>query len=127
MQNPETNKANALKFYDEFFNRHDLDAADRYIGDTYIQHNPNVPDGRDAFKAGFKRIFSEFPQRHSTIHRAIAEGDLVALHLLTQKTPDDRGTAIVDIFRFDDAGLIVEHWDVQQPVPETSANQNGMM
>jgi predicted SnoaL-like aldol condensation-catalyzing enzyme len=120
------NKQRAVAFYGEFFNRHDLSAAERYIAPTYIQHNPRVANGRDAFVAAFTSIFARYPQRHSTIHSAIADGDLVALHVHTVTGEDDLGTAIVDIFRFDSAGNIVEHWDVMQPVPATTASGNGM-
>ncbi|MCA1323364.1 ester cyclase [Herbaspirillum sp. alder98] len=120
------NKQRALAFYGEFFNRHDLSAAERYIAPAYIQHNPRVANGRDAFVAAFTAIFARYPQRHSTIHAAIAEGDLVALHVHTVTDSNDIGMAIVDIFRFDNAGNIVEHWDVMQPVPATTASGNGM-
>lgn len=124
--NAARNKQRALAFYGEFFNRHDLSAAERYIAPGYIQHNPRVANGRDAFKAAFATIFSRYPERHSTIHAAIAEGDLVALHVHTTTSSSDIGMAIVDIFRFDNAGNIVEHWDVMQAVPATTASGNGM-
>ncbi|MBF5002939.1 nuclear transport factor 2 family protein [Diaphorobacter caeni] len=120
------NKASAMAFYNEFFNQHDLSAADRYIGDTYIQHNPRVANGREAFKSTFAQIFKQNPGRRSTIARAVAEGDLVMLHVHTVTGPGDRGSAIVDIFRFDANGKIVEHWDVIQPVPDKTASGNGM-
>ncbi len=120
------NKQNAVAFYNQMFNQHDLTAADRFIGDTYTQHNPRVPDGREPFKNAFAQIFKQFPQRQSTIVKAIAEGDLVALHVHTRNDPSDRGVAIVDIFRFDASGKIVEHWDVIQPVPESTASGNTM-
>ncbi|NUU02395.1 nuclear transport factor 2 family protein [Herbaspirillum robiniae] len=122
----EANKRNALAFYDAFFNRHDLTAAQRYVAPGYIQHNPRVASGRDAFVNAFTQIFARYPQRRSTVHKAIADGDLVALHVHTVTGPDDRGMAIVDIFRFDGDGKIVEHWDVMQPVPESTASGNGM-
>ena len=74
---------------------------------------------------GFTRVFAQFPQRHSQIVRTIAEGDLVVLHVHLTKSPEDRGTSVVDIFRLDH-GRIVEHWDVQQAVPEQAANSNTM-
>lgn len=121
------NKKNAVDFYNQFFNQHDLSAAERYISPTtYIQHNPHVPNGRDAFVKTFEGIFQQNPQRQSTIKTAIAEGDLVALHVFSTNNPQDRGSAIVDIFRFDASGKIVEHWDVIQPVPEKTASGNGM-
>ena len=121
------NKKNAVDFYNQFFNQHDLSAAERYISPTtYIQHNPHVPNGRDAFVKTFEGIFKQNPQRQSTIKAAIAEGDLVALHVFSTTNLQDRGSAIVDIFRFDASGKIVEHWDVIQPVPEKTASGNGM-
>ena len=121
------NKKNAVDFYNQFFNQHDLSAATRYISDTtYIQHNPHVPNGRDAFVAAFTQIFKQYPQRQSTIKAVMGEGNLVALHVHSVNGPGDRGSAIVDIFRFDDNGKIVEHWDVMQPIPETTASGNGM-
>ena len=121
------NKKNAVDFYNQFFNQHDLSAAERYISPTtYIQHNPHVPNGRDAFVKAFTGIFQQNPQRQSVIKAAIAEGDLVALHVFSTNNPQDRGSAIVDIFRFDASGKIVEHWDVIQPVPEKTASGNGM-
>lgn len=119
------NREVVVAFYERFFNQHDLSAADRYIGDVYIQHNPNVPNGRKAFAEGFTRVFAQFPQRHSQIVRAIPEGDLVVLHVHLTKSPEDRGAAVVDIFRLDH-GRIVEHWDVQQTIPEQAANNNTM-
>lgn len=120
------NKQSAVTFYDQFFNKHDLTAADRFIGDSYTQHNPRVPNGKAAFVGAFQQIFAQNPQRQSRITRAIADGDLVALHVHTTTGPQDRGVAIVDIFRFDANGKIVEHWDVIQPVPESTASGNSM-
>jgi predicted SnoaL-like aldol condensation-catalyzing enzyme len=119
------NRQVVLDFYEQFFNLHDLTAADRYISDNYRQHNPNVPDGRQPFVAAFQKIFAQLPQRHSQIVRAVTEGDIVVLHVKLTKGTDDRGTAVVDIFRLQD-GKIVEHWDVQQPIPEKRANENTM-
>lgn len=113
-------------FYDLAFNQHQpTEAARLYIGDRYIQHNPNVPNGAEAFYGYFEGHFRENPQSRVTIHRVIADGDLVALHLHSEQTPDDPGRAIVDIFRLED-GKIVEHFDVIQAVPATTANGNTM-
>jgi predicted SnoaL-like aldol condensation-catalyzing enzyme len=124
-----TEAANAqvvTAFYDLAFNQHrPTEAARLYIGDRYIQHNPQVPNGAAAFYGYFEGFFREHPQSHVTIHRVLADGDLVALHLHSQETPDDPGRAIVDIFRLEN-GKIVEHFDVIQTVPTTTANGNTM-
>lgn len=113
-------------FYEMAFNQHrPTEAARLYIGDRYIQHNPNVPNGAAAFYGYFEGFFRDHPQSRVTIHRVLADGDLVALHLHSQETPDDPGRAIVDIFRLEN-GKIIEHFDVIQQVPTTTANGNTM-
>lgn len=102
------------------------EAFDKYVGDTYIQHNPNLPDGKDAVIGFLTKIFlQENPQMTVSIKRVIAEGDLVMIHHHSKTNEKDRGDAIVEIFRVD-KGKIVEHWDVFQHVPEKSANNNTM-
>lgn len=124
-----TEEANArvvTAFYDLAFNQHKpTEAARLYIGDRYIQHNPMVPNGAEPFYSYFEGHFRENPQSRVTIHRVIADGDLVALHIHSQETPDDPGRAIVDIFRLEN-GKIIEHFDVIQAVPATTANGNTM-
>lgn len=113
-------------FYDLAFNQHrPTEAARLYIGDRYIQHNPNVPNGSAAFYGYFEGFFREHPQSRAIIHRVLADGDLVALHVQSQDGPEDAGRAIVDIFRVEN-GKIVEHFDVIQPIPATTANGNTM-
>ncbi|WP_438852936.1 nuclear transport factor 2 family protein [Brevundimonas nasdae] len=123
----EANARVVTAFYDLAFNQHKpTEAARLYIGDRYIQHNPGVPNGAAAFYGYFEGFFRDNPQSRATIHRVIADGDLVALHVHSQETPNDPGRAIVDIFRVEN-GKIVEHFDVIQSVPTTpSANGNTM-
>ncbi|WP_433191019.1 nuclear transport factor 2 family protein [Actinoallomurus sp. CA-150999] len=94
------------------------------MGPEYVQHNPQAPDGPEAFVAFVAGFGERFPALSLDVRRVIAEGDLVVLHSLLATSPEDR--AAVDIFRVED-GKIVEHWDVVQPVPETAANGNGMV
>jgi predicted SnoaL-like aldol condensation-catalyzing enzyme len=122
----EQNKANVMAFYDLAFNQcKPAEAMERYAGEGYIQHNPAVADGKRAFIEYFTRMANEYPGKHVHFVRAIAEGNLVAVHT-RQEWPGDDDWASIDIFRLDESGKIVEHWDVLQRVPQESANENSM-
>ncbi|HXW28508.1 MAG TPA: nuclear transport factor 2 family protein [Xanthobacteraceae bacterium] len=121
----EQNKRIVTEFYDKALNQKDFDAAAAYFGPHYIQHNPSARDGIEGFKAFIQSLREKFPNSHSEIKHAYADGDYVILHVHAVREPGTRGLAIVDIFRLVN-GKIVEHWDVRQDVPETAANSNGM-
>jgi len=121
----EANKKAVLEFYEKGLNQKDFDAASKYFGPKYIQHNPGAPDGIEGFKGFIAFRKEKFPNAHSEIKQVFADGDYVILHVHAVPTPGDRGSAIVDIFRLEN-GKIVEHWDVVQPIPEKTANSNTM-
>jgi predicted SnoaL-like aldol condensation-catalyzing enzyme len=122
----EENKKNAMAFYDLIFNQNKpAEGIEKYVGNEYIQHNPHVGDGKGPFIAYFKRMAKEYPGKQVQFKRVIAEGNYVVLHCY-QEWPGDNDYASIDIFRFDERGKIIEHWDVIQVVPESSANDNTM-
>ena len=123
--NLEKNKANAIAFYKTAYEGDPKKAVKLYVGDRYIQHNPDVADGLSGFISYFERMQKEYPEKSIAFVRCIAEGDLVALHT-HQIWPDNDQYVTMDFFRFDDHGKICEHWDAIQRIPKESANPNTM-
>ena len=129
----ERNKETVIAYYTMAFNDGlPQQAVDLYVGidefgeKQYTQHNPNAADGPQAF-VDFVTFFKGlYPDMHIEIVRAIAECDLVMTHGHLTLFEGDLGSAAADVFRLDNTGRIVEHWDVVQNVPEESANENGM-
>ena len=124
-QQMEANKKVVLEFYDLAINKKDFDAASKFIGSRYTQHNPRAADGPEGLRAFLAFLREKFPDYHSDIKRVFADGDYVIVHVHNVPTPGSRGTAIIDIFKLED-GKVVEHWDVRQDIPEQSANSNTM-
>jgi len=117
-----------LAFYEAALNEKDVEKAKLYMSDTYIQHNPYVPDGPEPF-FGFIRFRRErYPQARNEVKRVVADADLVALHVHSVVVPGTPGRQIVDIFRVEN-GKVVEHWDVIQEIPTAlfpPVNENGL-
>ncbi|MGI9356208.1 MAG: nuclear transport factor 2 family protein [Rhizobiaceae bacterium] len=120
MTDLEANKANVVVFYDMMFNQNEpRQAIETYIDDEYIKHNPQVVSDKEWFSDYFERIAANYPGK-----RMLAGGNYVVLHC-HQIWPDEEYAGI-DISRLDENSKAVEHWDVLQTLPQTSANSNGM-
>ena len=115
-QNLERNKEHAVAFYRTAYLGKPEEAIEAYVGDDYIQHNPLVGNGKQAFIDYFSEMAKDYPDKGIEFVRVIAEGDLVALHT-HQTWPDNEEYVTMDFFRFNDNGKIVEHWDSIQVIP----------
>ncbi|MBO0321182.1 ester cyclase [Muricauda sp. CAU 1633] len=120
-----TNKNNAIAFYKMAYEGNPREAVEKFVGDAYIQHNPDVADGKEGFISYFEKMQQEYPNKSIAFVRCIAEGNLVALHT-HQIWPDNDEYVTMDFFRFDDNGKICEHWDAIQQIPKTAAHSNKM-
>ncbi|MDD1795363.1 nuclear transport factor 2 family protein [Enterovibrio sp. ZSDZ42] len=118
-------KQSAIAFYQTAYMGEPAKAVEQYVGDEYIQHNPLVGDGKQAFIDYFDEMARDYPDKEIEFVRAIAQGELVALHTL-QTWPGSVQYVTMDFFRFDDNGKIVEHWDAIQEVPSETKNGNTM-
>jgi predicted SnoaL-like aldol condensation-catalyzing enzyme len=122
MADLEQNKRTVVEYYELAFNGKEPErAVEQYVGSEYIQHNPQAPDGPEAFIA----FVHASPELSVDIRRVMAEGDMVVTHSLVRFTADDPGSVAADFFRLED-GKVVEHWDVLQPWPQESANPHPM-
>jgi predicted SnoaL-like aldol condensation-catalyzing enzyme len=117
MATTDQNKQTVARVFDAF-RAGDVDALDDLIVEDYVQHNPQAGNGLQAVKD----FFAPVGPVDVDVHRVIAAGDLVAVHS-NYKTLN---MAAVDIFRLNDDAKIIEHWDVLQPIPETTASGNDM-
>jgi len=125
IQNLEVNKKNAIEFYRMAYMGKPAEAVKRYVGAEYIQHNPDVENGKAGFVSYFERMTSEYPDKEIEFVRTVAEGDLVSLHT-HQVWPNNEEYVTMDFFRFDDNGKIVEHWDSIQKIANQSKCGNPM-
>jgi len=121
----ERNRRIVLDFVDLFYRQRRVrEAFEKHVGEPYVQHNPNIADGREAAVVALTPKFSE-PQARFDVQRVLVDGDLAAVHLHARLTPDARGGAVADLYRLAD-GKIVEHWDILQPVPADCVNPHPM-
>ena len=125
MPDLELNKRVVVDFFTTAFAGDPDKAISDHVGDRYVQHNPLAADGTEAFRGFVTWLRGEFPDVKLDIKRVLADGDIVVTHSHLVLVPGTPGRALADFFRVED-GKVVEHWDVVQDIPETSANRNGM-
>lgn len=125
-QDIERNRERALAVLNTFNYPMDISKADEYVADNYTQHNPSAEDGKAAFIDLLNSIKSSDAKLETTVAKTIAMGDMVMVHSKQRDITKENnlGIGYVDIFRFNDDGQIVEHWDVEESVPAESANDN---
>jgi predicted SnoaL-like aldol condensation-catalyzing enzyme len=122
----EVNKAVVRDFYELAVNQKEPErAVAQYFGPAYRQHNPDIADGPAAVSAFLRALVTEYPAVRMEFKRQVAEGALVMLHSHLIREAGDRGVAVADLYRLEN-GQLVEHWDVLQEVPESSAHDNTM-
>ncbi|NEA34953.1 nuclear transport factor 2 family protein [Streptomyces sp. SID13031] len=125
MADLERNKQIVVDYYQTAFGGEPEKAVEQYVGDRYTQHNPMAANGTEAFIGFVHWLRGENPELQLEIKRVLADGDLVATHSHLTLKPGEPGQALADFFRVED-GKVVEHWDVIQEIPATSANANTM-
>ena len=118
-----TNKEILQEFYEVVFNGHDVDAARKYLREDYIQHNPGVGQGREAFIEAFRGKFAKVPTFHLDVKRIIVDGDMAAVHIHATGLPGQNESVVVDIYRLQD-GMLAEHWDCLMPIPPEMLGNN---
>lgn len=125
-QNKTKNRKRALAVLATFNNPSDTSAVKKYIAKEYIQHNPYIADGIESLIGYLNQLATDKVRLKTDIAKTIVMGDMVLVHS-RQKNLDvknDLGTGYMDIFRFNDAGLIVEHWDIEEKIGGESKNTN---
>ena len=118
--NPELakNKKLVYDFWRSALEGGHLDLAPQYMKETFIQHNPNVPTGRQGFIDFFSKFAKQYPIADTIklpLIAIVAEGDHVILSFkAVHPDPKDPSkhyiTTEFDMFRIED-GKIAEHWD----------------
>ena len=121
----DTNKNAAVSFLKLASSGKVKEAYSNYVGEGFKHHNPFFEGSAESLQAGMEENAKQNPNKILEVKRAIAEGDFVVTHSHVQQKPGELGAAVVHIFRFENA-KIVELWDLGQPVPEKTLNENGM-
>ncbi len=121
----QANHDHVMAMYQNVLMPLDSSRVDDFISQEYIQHSMLAEPGLQALKDWLDARRLDSPNSVQTIYRSFADDDFVIVHLHVSRWPGDLGFAVADIFRLE-GGLVKEHWDVLQEVPENPVNSNGM-
>ena len=100
-------------------------AYERFVAAGFIHHNPYFKGDRNSLLEGMEEAARRSPQKTIEVIKVVEEGDTVVALSHVRPKPDDLGIAVVHLFRFEGA-KIAELWDLGQPIPKDSVNENGM-
>ncbi|MEH7388213.1 nuclear transport factor 2 family protein [Bacillus sp. JJ1521] len=101
------------------------EAYQKYVSPDFSHHNPYFRGDAESLMLAMEENVAQNPQKIFEVKMAIQGEDKVTVYSHIRQNPDDLGAAVVHIFRFVD-DQIVELWDIGQPIPENSPNENGM-
>ncbi|MEC3885798.1 nuclear transport factor 2 family protein [Halobacillus sp. HZG1] len=119
-----SNKERAVSFLVQVAGGEVREAYERYVNSDFSHHNPYFQGDKDSLMSAMEEDDAKNPRKTLEVHRAIEEKDMVVVHSHIKQQQEDTGVAVVHIMRFE-AGTIVELWDIGQPLPEDSPNENG--
>jgi len=123
----ETNRKLVLDFYENVIINRQFHRWPEYLRPDYKQHKPNIPDGPEGVIDFMKANYATDPDHTVRVVRSFVDGDYVILHVNVKlKRPVEQELSVMDIFRAE-SGILVEHWDVEQPIPEKMLHNNGMI
>src|SRR5262249_16911863 len=122
---PSSHKEIALSFLRAVFGGNVREAQQKYLAPGFRHYNAYFPGDAESLLRGMEENAVKFPNKAMDVKRALEAGDFVAVHSCVRIKAGEPGVAVVHIFKFQ-GDRIVEFWDVIQPVPEKSPNENGM-
>ncbi|WP_335871630.1 nuclear transport factor 2 family protein [Bacillus sp. 2205SS5-2] len=120
-----SNREKALSFLQLVVSRKVREAFLSHISPDFCHHNPYFQGDADSIMLAMEEDGAKNPDKIFEVKRVLEERETVVVYSHVKQNPKDLGVAVVHIFRFQD-DLIVEMWDVGQPIPEASPNENGM-
>lgn len=118
-------KENAVAFLKSVASGNVREVYQKFVGPGFVHHNPFFRGDAESLMLAMEENAAKNPNKIFEVKLTIQEGDKVSVYSHVRQNPDDLGGAVVHIFRFENE-QVVELWDIGQPIPEDSPNENGM-